>query len=147
VKPGPALAAALLLIACAAASRDVATNYAPVLGVDLQRMTRTASGLYWMDLQEGDGAEARRGARVSVLYIGYLTDGTRFDSAESAPLGFTLGADEVIRAWDEGIVGMKVGGRRRLVAPPSLGYGTAARGDRIPPNSTLVFDIQLVNVR
>lgn len=141
------LAVLLVLAACATASREVATTYAPMLGVDLTRMTRNSSGLYWMDLQEGDGAAAQRGARVSVLYIGYLTDGTRFDAAENAALGFTLGTGEVIPAWDEGIVGMKVGGRRRLIAPPSLGYGTQARGDRIPANSTLIFDIQLVNVR
>jgi FKBP-type peptidyl-prolyl cis-trans isomerase len=139
----------LILIAagCASASREVATTYAPQLGVDLQRMTRNPSGLYWNDLIPGTGTEATAGRTVRVLFIGWLPDGTRFDASETAPFEFALGGGVVIPGWDEGITGMKVGGTRRLVIPPYMGYGTQARAGRIPANSTLVFDIQLVEVR
>jgi peptidylprolyl isomerase len=142
------LFAGLIVVAgCASASREVATDYAPELGVDLQRMTRNASGLYWMDITPGSGPAAAAGQTVRVIYIGYLTNGARFDAAETAPISFVLGRNEVIRGWDEGITGMRPGGRRKLVIPAHLGYGTAGRTGRIPGNATLVFDIQLVDAR
>jgi peptidylprolyl isomerase len=134
------------LTSCATASRAVAPTYAAQLGIDLTAMTRMPSGLYWQDVATGDGALAEAGRTVRVLYNCFLPDGTRFDGTTDVPLAFALGRGAVIAGWDEGIVGMRVGGRRRLVVPPALGYGSEARADRIPPNSTLVFDIQLVGV-
>ncbi len=106
-----------------------------------------------MDLQKtdevvGTGAEAVAGKQVTVNYTGTLTNGTVFDSSYSRnqPFAFQLGAGQVIKGWDEGVVGMKVGGKRKLVIPPSLGYGNQTAGT-IPPNSTLIFDIQLVSVQ
>lgn len=111
-------------------------------------MTTTPSGLQYRDEQVGSGEEARRGDRVSVHYTGTLTDGKKFDSSRDRgqPFEFALGAGTVIRGWDEGVAGMKVGGRRRLVIPPELGYGARAIGP-IPPSSTLVFDVELLGIR
>ena len=95
----------------------------------------------------GTGAEAVAGKSITVNYTGTLTNGTTFDSSYSRnqPFTFTLGEGQVIKGWDEGVVGMKVGGKRKLVIPPSLGYGDQAQGS-IPPNSTLIFEIELVSV-
>jgi FKBP-type peptidyl-prolyl cis-trans isomerase FkpA len=121
--------------------------FAEELKVDLTRMTRTSSGLYLQDVLVGRGASADRGVRVRVGYIGYLADGTEFDrSAEGQPYTFPLGAGRVIRGWDEGIVGMKVGGRRLLVIPPALAYGSESPGAGIPPNATMVFDVRLFGI-
>ena len=111
-------------------------------------MTTTPSGLQYRDDAVGDGAEARAGQTVSVHYTGTLTDGTKFDSSRDRgqPLQFGLGSGQVIKGWDEGVAGMKVGGRRRLVIPPDLGYGSRGVGP-IPPNSTLVFDVELMGIR
>jgi FKBP-type peptidyl-prolyl cis-trans isomerase len=112
-------------------------------------MTTTPSGLQYRDDAVGDGAEARAGQTVSVHYTGTLTDGKKFDSSRDRgqPFQFHLGGGQVIRGWDEGVAGMKVGGRRRLVIPPELGYGSRAMGSAIPANSTLVFDVELLGVR
>ena len=93
------------------------------------------------DLQIGDGPEAVTGKGVSVHYTGTLTNGSKFDSSldRGQPFDFTLGAGQVIRGWDEGVVGMKVGGKRKLTIPPHLGYGRRGAGGTIPPNATLVF--------
>lgn len=128
---------------------DPAMNtFAAALGVDLSRMTKTPSSLYILDEQAGSGAEAGTGQRVSVHYTGWLPDGTKFDSSRdrNQPFEFALGAGKVIAGWDEGVAGMKVGGRRKLVIPAALGYGARAMGP-IPPNSTLVFDVELLAVR
>ncbi len=99
------------------------------------------------DLVLGTGEEAVRGRTVDVHYTGYLTDGRRFDStAGKEPFSFRLGAGKVIRGWDEGVVGMKVGGKRKLTVPPDLGYGERGMGG-IPPRATLLFEIELVAVR
>jgi FKBP-type peptidyl-prolyl cis-trans isomerase len=97
----------------------------------------------------GTGAEAVSGKTVSVLYTGTLTDGTKFDSTAdhgNQPFSFTLGGGQVIQGWDQGVVGMKVGGKRKLVIPPSMGYGDQAMST-IPANSTLVFEIELLDVK
>ncbi len=117
--------------------------------------TTTPSGLKYVDLQPGAGAEATAGKTVAVHYTGWLTDGSRFDTSRdpSRPMGrqqpftFTLGRGEVIPGWDEGVAGMKVGGKRQLVIPPGLAYGERGAGGVIPPNATLVFEVELVEVR
>lgn len=107
------------------------------------------SGLKIEDVEPGFGDVARAGQTVSVHYTGYLQDGTKFDSSRDRgePFTFPLGGGRVIRGWDEGVPGMKVGGRRRLVIPPELGYGSRGAGRLIPPDSTLVFDVELISVR
>ena len=106
----------------------------------------TASGLQYDDLRVGQGAAARSGSDVVVHYTGWLTDGTKFDSSRdrNEPFGFALGQGNVIAGWEEGVAGMRVGGLRRLVIPPSLGYGEWGAGDVIPPNATLVFEVELL---
>ena len=100
------------------------------------------------DLQIGDGPEAVTGKGVSVHYTGTLTNGSKFDSSldRGQPFDFTLGAGQVIRGWDEGVVGMKVGGKRKLTIPPEMAYGERGFGNIIPPGSTLVFEIELLAV-
>jgi FKBP-type peptidyl-prolyl cis-trans isomerase len=112
------------------------------------KMITTASGLKYQDQEEGSGAEAKSGDRVEVHYSGYLTDGTRFDSSltRGQPFGLTLGMGKVIKGWDEGIVGMKVGGRRRLIIPPNLGYGEKGFPPVIPPKAELTFDVQMLKI-
>ena len=115
----------------------------------------TASGLSYHDLQVGTGAEAVAGRTVLVHYTGWLTDGTRFDSSRQPrrpmgrqePFSFRLGAGEVIKGWDEGVVGMRVGGKRQLLIPPTLAYGDRGAGQVIPPGATLIFEVELVEVR
>lgn len=112
-------------------------------------MKQTPSGLQYRDEVEGSGTEAAAGDQVSVHYTGTLRDGRKFDSSRdrNSPFEFALGAGTVIRGWDEGVAGMKVGGRRTLVIPPDLGYGARGAGGSIPPNATLVFDVELLDVR
>jgi FKBP-type peptidyl-prolyl cis-trans isomerase len=100
------------------------------------------------DLQVGTGAEAKSGQSVSVHYTGTLTNGKKFDSSRdrNSPFDFELGAGMVIKGWDQGVAGMKVGGRRKLTIPPELGYGAGGYPPVIPPNSTLIFDIELLEV-
>lgn len=122
-------------------------KYADDLKVRLEEMTRTESGLYYLDRVSGTGVTAEYGKVVSVGYVGSLADGMIFDrSGRGSPIQFTLGEGEVIRGWDEGIAGMKVGGRRLLVIRPSLAYGDASPGAGIPANATLVFDVTLDGV-
>ncbi len=112
----------------------------------------TASGLQYEDTVVGEGAEATAGQRVSVHYTGWLysegSAGRKFDSSKDRgqPFGFGLGAGQVIRGWDEGVQGMKVGGTRRLIIPAELGYGARGAGGVIPPNATLLFEVELLAV-
>jgi FKBP-type peptidyl-prolyl cis-trans isomerase FkpA len=109
----------------------------------------TASGLIIEDLTVGEGAEAKAGHTVSVHYTGWLTDGQKFDSSRDRndPFEFGLGARQVIAGWDEGVQGMKVGGVRNLTIPPNLGYGARGAGGVIPPNATLVFEVELLAIK
>lgn len=100
------------------------------------------------DVQEGTGKVAEKGKDITVHYMGYLTDGTKFDSSldRRQPLTITLGVGQVIRGWDEGFGGMKEGGKRKLTIPPEMGYGSRAVGGVIPANSTLIFEVELLRV-
>jgi FKBP-type peptidyl-prolyl cis-trans isomerase FkpA len=110
--------------------------------------TTTPTGLTIEDVVGGDGAAAAAGQQVKVHYTGWLTNGTKFDSSKDRndPFVFPLGAGRVIKGWDEGVQGMKVGGKRKLTIPPALGYGARGAGGVIPPNATLVFEVELLGV-
>jgi FKBP-type peptidyl-prolyl cis-trans isomerase len=109
----------------------------------------TKSGLKYIDEVVGTGESPRRGRPVSVHYTGTLANGTKFDSSvdRGQPYEFPIGVGEVIEGWDEGIMTMKVGGKRKLIIPPDLGYGAAGKAPKIPPNSTLYFDVELMGVK
>lgn len=109
---------------------------------------KTPSGLVIEELVVGGGETAAAGQKISVHYTGWLTDGKKFDSSKDRgePFAFPLGRGHVIRGWDEGVAGMKVGGRRKLTIPPALGYGARGAGGVIPPNATLVFEVELLSV-
>ena len=110
--------------------------------------TKTASGLEYWDLKVGTGAEAHTGQHVKVHYTGWLTNGKKFDSSVGGrPFEFKIDAGQVIKGWDEGVTGMKVGGKRQLRIPSDLAYGQRGYPGVIPPNATLIFDVQLVEVR
>jgi len=109
--------------------------------------TKTASGLQYWDIKVGTGGEAHKGQKVKVHYTGWLTSGKKFDSSVGgAPFSFRIGAGDVIKGWDEGVAGMKVGGKRNLVIPPELGYGSRGAGGVIPPNAVLHFEVELLKV-
>lgn len=149
------LAAALLVAGCAgskgpSASGDAA---APAPAADAAapkpKIHKLPSGLVYEDLVVGNGTMADPGLTVSVQYTGWLTNGTKFDSSSDhgRPYTFVLGTGAVIAGWDQGIKGMRLGGKRKLTIPPDMGYGAAGNGERIPPNSTLVFEVELVGVQ
>lgn len=131
-------------------STDPATaTFAPALNVSIPSMTKTASGLYTKDLIVGTGATAAAGYTARVNYTGWLINGSKFDTSEGKAPGyfeFLMNAGQVIKGWEEGVRGMKVGGKRQLVIPPDLAYGTGGSG-AIPANAILVFEITLVQVR
>jgi peptidylprolyl isomerase len=113
------------------------------------KVVTTASGLKYVDLKVGDGTEAKEGSKVMVHYTGTLENGKKFDSSvdRGKPFGpITLGKGMVIKGWDEGLQGMKVGGKRKLIIPSKLGYGERGAGDDIPPNATLIFEVELLKV-
>jgi FKBP-type peptidyl-prolyl cis-trans isomerase FkpA len=145
------LAGWLVLVAACGTSgeRRSGSGFDASLGVDTTRMTKSPAGLWYSDVQVGTGAEAVPGRAVKVHYTGWLPNGTKFDSSRDhgEPFQFTLGAGQVIRGWDEGVKGMKVGGRRKLVLPPELAYGEAGAPPTIPPGATLVFDVEVLEVQ
>ncbi len=108
----------------------------------------TPSGLEYVDETIGTGPRPERGQQVTVHYVGTLTNGTKFDSSRdrNEPFTFAIGEGEVIKGWDEGVATMHVGGRRKLIVPPQLGYGAAGAGGVIPPNATLIFEVELLAV-
>jgi FKBP-type peptidyl-prolyl cis-trans isomerase len=136
-------------LACGRESSSELPEGAPMADTGITQLQKT-------DLKTGDGAEARAGRMVRVHYTGWLYDaakadkrGNKFDSSKDGnqPFEFTLGAREVIPGWDEGVAGMKVGGTRLLTIPPAMGYGARGAGGVIPPNATLVFEVELLEVR
>jgi peptidylprolyl isomerase len=140
---GAALALAFLAVSTPVGRSDAADN----------QVTEMPDGLKYTDTKTGDGAVAKSGNKVSVHYTGWLSDngakGKKFDSSvdRGQPFQFTLGAKQVIAGWDEGVAGMKVGGKRTLTIPPELGYGARGAGGAIPPNATLIFDVELLQVQ
>ncbi len=123
------------------------TDEAPTTDMD-ENMTTTDTGLAYEDLEVGTGAVPTQGQTVTVHYTGTLENGEKFDSSRdrNRPFSFTIGVGQVIKGWDEGVSTMRVGGRRKLVIPPDLGYGPRGAGGVIPPNSTLIFDVELIRV-
>jgi peptidylprolyl isomerase len=111
-----------------------------------QKVVKTASGLQYIDIEQGKGPSPSAGSTVIVHYTGWLLNKKKFDSSldRGQPFDFVLGAGQVIKGWDEGVATMRVGGKRRLVIPANLAYGARGAGDAVPPNSTLVFDVQLL---
>jgi peptidylprolyl isomerase len=138
-----ALALAILAASAPAGRSDAADN----------QVIEMPDGLKYTDTKTGEGAAARAGNKVSVHYTGWLSDngakGKKFDSSvdRGQPFQFTLGQHQVIAGWDEGVAGMKVGGKRTLTIPPELGYGARGAGGVIPPNATLIFDVELLQVQ
>jgi FKBP-type peptidyl-prolyl cis-trans isomerase len=118
-------------------------------GKDKSKVVTTDSGLKYEDLKEGTGEAAKKGDTVEVHYTGWLTDGKKFDSSHDRkqPFSFKLGAGRVIKGWDEGVAGMKVGGKRKLTIPPELGYGKRGAGGVIPPDATLIFEVELLKIK
>ena len=139
----------LAVVAAAGCHRGgTSKGFSASLGVDTTKMTKASSGFWYADLAPGQGDSAVPGRTVTVHYTGWLPDGSKFDSSRDRgePFAFTLGAGQVISGWDEGVKGMKVGGRRKLVLPPPLAYGDVGAPPAIPPNATLVFDVEVLKV-
>lgn len=150
------LLAAMMILAC---SQKETTSPDIKKGGDVQmdkgaagqsdKMVTTPSGLQYEDIVPGSGASPSAGKKVIVHYTGWLTDGKKFDSSvdRNQPFSFQIGAGEVIKGWDEGVMSMKIGGKRKLIIPASLGYGAAGAGGVIPANATLVFEVILLDIR
>jgi peptidylprolyl isomerase len=117
--------------------------------VDKESEITTASGLKYVEIKEGTGPSPQSSQMVTVHYTGTLQDGKKFDSSvdRGQPLQFKIGVGQVIKGWDEGILTMKVGGKRKLIIPPELGYGSRGAGGVIPPNATLIFEVELLDIK
>ena len=145
----------VIRFACAVLALAIATVVTPVgrAVAATNQGIEMPNGLKYTDTKTGDGAAATPGNKVSVHYTGWLYNngakGAKFDSSvdRGQPFQFTLGAHQVIAGWDEGVAGMKVGGKRTLIIPPELGYGARGAGGVIPPNATLMFDVELLGVQ
>ncbi len=143
------LALSVLAIAQTAPAHKAAAKHTSTPTKVTGAPTKTASGLEYWDIKVGSGAVAESGQHVRVDYTGWLTNGKKFDSSVGTgkPFEFVLGAGQVIKGWDEGVTGMKVGGKRQLRTPPDLAYGAKGYPGVIPANSTLIFDVQLIDVK
>ena len=142
-------AAAIFLAAQTSTKKSTATNNNAPSKVTGDGV-RTPSGLVYWDIRVGTGATAKEGSHVRVHYTGWLTNGKKFDSSVDSgqPFDFTIGNGEVIKGWEEGVTGMKVGGKRQLRIPPALAYGDKGTpGGPIPPNANLIFDVQLLDAQ
>jgi FKBP-type peptidyl-prolyl cis-trans isomerase len=147
------LALTLLVLAALAIAQTAPAKKAPARPIGPTKVTgeptKTASGLEYWDIKVGTGAVAQTGLHVKVDYTGWLTNGKKFDSSVGTghPFELLLGGGQVIKGWDEGIVGMKVGGKRQLRIPPDLAYGAKGYPGAIPPNATLIFDVKLLDAK
>ncbi len=141
------LAAAIVIPACAQKETGLMTGVKQAAPAE-PGVVKTSSGLAYVDLVQGDGPQPTSGKWVKVHYTGWLEDGTKFDSSvdRGTPFVFTIGVGRVIPGWDEGVMTMKVGGKRKLIIPAELGYGAAGAGGVIPPNATLIFEVELLDV-
>ena len=137
----------VMMIACKSVGQSDSDN--EISGKGSESVQHTESGLQILDLEIGDGAEVQAGDVASMHYTGWLEDGTKFDSSldRGRPFEFTLGVGNVIKGWDEGVVGMKINGKRRLTIPPEVGYGSRGAGDAVPPNATLIFEVELLAIK
>lgn len=123
-----------------------AWRLSPRLGVVEDSLTKVGRGVYVRDIQPGDGVSVDSGMVVSLHYVGMLSDGQTFSATDRKPFVFRLGANEVIAGWEDGVLGMRVGGRRQLLIPPHLGYGAQGDGP-IPPDAVLIFDVTLIDAK
>jgi peptidylprolyl isomerase len=123
-----------------------AWRLSPSLGVVEDSLTRVGRGVYVRDIQPGDGVAVDTGMVVQLHYVGMLANGSTFSSTDRKPFTFRLGANEVIAGWEDGVFGMRVGGRRQLIIPPHLGYGAQGDGP-IPPDAVLIFDVTLIDAK